>query len=271
VAGIAASAGAVASEGGAPEVAIVAMRVLDSSGDGFASDAIAALDWIADNHGDTDVVNLSFGGGSYDGDCDDADADTMAYADSIDELETNGSLVVAATGNDRWSDAMRAPACIAKAVSVGAVYDDDVGALTNYGCTDSTTQADQVTCWSNTSTTTDVFAPGALTTTSTIGGGTTTGSGTSYASPVVAGCGILLRHARPRAPAAAMSLALMQSPVTVVDTSSGRSYPRLDCSRALDFLSPGVPALPAGPAGSVALALLLAAAGFGVLRRRASE
>ena len=56
---------------------------------------------------------------------------------------------------------MIAPACIAKAVSVGAVWDADVGPQTIFGCTDATTQADQVTCWSNASTTTDVFAPGA--------------------------------------------------------------------------------------------------------------
>jgi len=271
VAGIAASAGVVAAEGGAPEVSIVAVRVLDSSGNGFASDLLAGLDWIAANHPDTSAVNLSLGGGEYQGDCDEADADTMAYAASIDALEANGTVVVAGSGNNGWSDAMIAPACNAKAVSVGAVYDDDVGSRTAYGCTDTTTQADQVTCWSNASTTTDVFAPGALMTTPTIGGGTGTGSGTSYSTPVVAGCVALLRQAQPFASAAAIARALEQSPVSVVDTSSGRSYPRLDCVRALQFISPGVPALPAGPAAGGALALLLAAAAFGVLRRRARE
>ncbi len=164
---------------------------------------------------------------------------------------------------------MIAPACIAKAVSVGAVYDNDLGEQTRYGCTDETTQADQVTCWSNASTTTDVFAPGARTTTSTIGGGAFTSYGTSYASPVVAGCGVLLRDAQPFASAALIARALVESPVTVLDTSSGRSYPRLHCAKALDYVSPGVPALPAGPAASGALALWLAAAGFGALWRRA--
>jgi subtilisin family serine protease len=269
VAGVAASAGEVASVGAAPEVGIVAVRVLDSSGDGVASDVVAGLDWIAANHPDTDVVNLSVGGGQYQGDCDEADADTMAYADSVDELESNGSVAVAAAGNDGWSNAMLAPACVAKVVSVGAVYDGNLGEQTRYGCTDTTTQADQVPCWSSASTTTDVFAPGARTTTSTDGGGIFTVYGSSYASPVVAGCGVLLREAQPHASAAAIALALVESPVTVVHTSSGRSYPRLDCEEALDFLSPGVPALPAGPAASGALALLLGALGVAALRRRA--
>jgi hypothetical protein len=163
---------------------------------------------------------------------------------------------------------MIAPACIAKAVSVGAVWDADVGEQTLYNCTDETTQADQVTCWSNASTTTDVFAPGGRLTTSTRGGGVATSSGTSYATPVVAGCGILLRDARPFTSVAAISRALTESPVTVVDTSSGRSYPRLDCVAARDFLSPGIPVLPAGPAAAASLALLLAAAGGAALWRR---
>jgi hypothetical protein len=269
VAGVAASAGAVADPGGAPDVAIVAVRVVDSSGVGFTSDTIAGFDWIAANHPDTDVVNVSLGGGQYQGDCDEADAVTIALADSIGELETNDTVVVAGSGNNGWSDSMIAPACIAKAVSVGAVWDDDVGPRTNFGCTDATTQADQVTCWSNASTTTDVFAPGARITASSIGGGVATVSGTSYATPMVAGCGVLLRDALPFASAAAIARALTESPITVVDTSSGRSYPRLDCVTALDFISPRIPALPAGPAAAGSLALLLAAAGGNALWRRA--
>jgi hypothetical protein len=88
---------------------------------------------------------------------------------------------------------------------------------------------------------------------------------------MVAGCAVLLRDAQPRASAAAIARALVQSPVTVVDTSSGRSYPRLDCVKAVDFVSPGVPALPAGPTASGVLALLLAAGGFGLLRSRSER
>jgi hypothetical protein len=54
-----------------------------------------------------------------------------------------------------------------------------------------------------------------------------------------------------------------------VDTSSGRSYPRLDCVTALEFISPRIPALPAGPAAAGSLALLLAAAGGSALWKRA--
>jgi subtilisin family serine protease len=254
--------------GGAPDSGIVAVKVLSASGGGMSSDLLAALDWIRTDRPDVDVVNMSLGGGMYAGDCDNADATTMSFAAAIAPLHARGTLVVAGSGNNGWGTAMIMPACVAQAVSVGAVWDANVGSQSVLGCTDATTQADQVTCWSNASTTTDVFAPGGTVTTPTPGGGLGTVSGTSYATPMASACAAALLSAVPGTSADDLTDALRTSSTQVTDATNGLSYPRVDCLTALHWLAPHVPALPhAGAAGLLALAL--AAAGAAALRTRA--
>lgn len=266
-------AGAVASTvsgmiGGAPGSSIVALKVFDDSGNGFLSDALSALAWINTDLPDVDVVNMSFGTGLHQGHCDTADTTAEAFADAIAPLHARGTLSVAGAGNDGSGFGMIAPACVEDAVSVGAVWDADVGSRSHFGCTDPTTEADQVTCWSNASTTTDVFAPGGILTTTNIGGGSIGAVGTSFASPVAAACAAVLMDAVPSAPIDAIASALTVSPTPVTDSSNGLSYPRLDCAAALTSLTTPVPALPGGIASGAGLALLVAAAGLNRLRAR---
>jgi subtilisin family serine protease len=253
--------------GGAPDSGVVAIKVLSASGAGMSSDVIAALDWIRTDRPDVDVVNMSLGGGLYAGDCDNADATTMAMAAAIAPLHARGTLVVAGSGNNGSGSGMIMPACVTQALSVGAVWDANVGSQSVLGCTDATTQADQVTCWSNASTTTDVFAPGGTVTTPTLGGGLATVSGTSYATPMASACAAALLSAVPGTSPDDLTDALRASPTLVTDATNGLSYPRVDCLSALHELAPHVPALPnAGAAGLLALAL--AAAGAAGLRIR---
>jgi subtilisin family serine protease len=250
--------------GGAPDSSIVAVKVLDATGNGMASDILAGLDWILTDRPDVDVVNMGLGGGVYAGDCDDADATTMAFADAVAPLHARGTLVVAGSGNNNHANAMIMPACVAQVLSVGAVWDADLGSQTHFVCTDSTTQADQITCWSNQSTTTDVFAPGALTTTTNRGGGLATVAGTSYATPLASACAAALLSAFPGTDADDLTGALRTSRTRVSD--GGGSYPRLDCLAALHVLAPPVPALPNAGTALPLLALGLAAAGACALR-----
>ena len=157
---------------------------------------------------------------------------------SIDALRAEGMLVVAAAGNHASPTTMAAPACIANALSVGAVWDDDVGAQNEY-CNDATTAADQVACYSNASTTTDVLAPGGVIEASSPGGGTLARSGTSHAAPMVSACIAALRQAAPEATPDAIEAALEQTGVTRVDAKNGLGYPRVDCAAALEALAPG--------------------------------
>lgn len=87
------------------------------------------------------------------------------------------------------------PSCISYATSVGAVYDANIGGVsfgegkcTPSGCTDSTTSADKITCYSNSGNRTDVFAPSHCAKTPTLGTGyENCFGGTSAAAPYTSG------------------------------------------------------------------------------------
>ncbi|MCP4038741.1 MAG: S8 family serine peptidase [bacterium] len=258
VAGVLTSNGSSAPLGGANGAQLVAVKTMNSGGGGTLSDILAGLDWLLVNRPDIDVVNMSIGGGLYPGDCDDVDAGTMAFAAAIDPLWLNGVIVVAGSGNGGASAAMMAPACLSNTVSVGAVWDSDVGSQAVHGCTDAVTQADQITCFSNSSSTTDVVAPGAPTTSSRAGGGSSTSHGTSYAAPLVSACAAVLLELYPLATPDEIAAALTTSATSVVDAKNGLDYPRLDCpTAAASLASAAVPSF--SPASGVLLLTALLA------------
>jgi hypothetical protein len=127
---------------------------------------------------------------------------------------------------------MAAPACVANTISVGAVYDSDIGPST-FGCTDSTTAADKITCFTNSDASTDLVAPGAPTTSTGLGSGISTYIGTSQASPLAAACAADLLQAHPELTPTEIERALKTSPTWVTDPKNGLSFPRLDCKAAL--------------------------------------
>lgn len=234
VSGIAAGGGAVALRGAAPAADIVAVRVLDNQGVFCcSSDVVAGLDWVLANHPDTDVVNTSLGTSQlFAGACDNATSFTMAFATAINNLTANGTLVFASSGNQASPTQMSAPACVANAVSVGAVWDAPRGSTTFLGCTDRVITADRPTCFTNSNANTDLFAPGAFTVSSGRGGGTSSFGGTSQASPLSAGCAAAIRAAAPTLTPAQIEQALEASPTRVTDPKNARNYPRLDCADA---------------------------------------
>jgi subtilisin family serine protease len=259
VAGVLTSAGAQAPLGGAPSAQIVAVKVLSAAGGGILSDLLAGLDWVLQFQPNVTVVNMSLGGGLYPGNCDTADAVTITFANAIDQLRAAGALLVAGAGNNQSPTSMIVPACVSRAVSVGGVWDASLGAQSLLGCTDPATAPNQVACWSNSSQTTDVVAPGALITTSLLGGGAIAAAGTSYATPIVSACAATLIAAHPTALLEEITEALRSSGVHTVDAKNGLSYPRLDCRAAHQILSASpVPSLSGGAwlplAGALALA-----------------
>lgn len=243
VAGIAVGASGVTGvpAGAAGGASIVSIRVLNAN-NAFccASDVIAAMDWLRVNHPDADVANLSLGTNQrFAADCDSEVSFTQAFAAVVNGLVGQGTTVSVSSGNNGSSTDMQAPACIANALSVGAVYDANVGSQA-FGsvCTAATTAADQVTCFSNLSPTTDLLAPGAPITAAGTASQTATStfSGTSMAAPTVGGCVALLREARPAATPAQIQAALLASPTRVQRPGMVASYPRLDCADALSRL-----------------------------------
>lgn len=239
VAGIVTSDGVDAPEGYAPEADVVAVKVLDDNNASCCmSDLVAALDWIAANRSDVDVINASLGSFQlFEGDCDQATATNQAMAQVIDTLRAQGVLLMASAGNQANADQMAAPACVADTIAVGSTYDANVGQY-QFGCTDSATTVDQVSCFSNGSTSLDILAPGAPIESSRRGGGTLVFGGTSMASPAVAGCAALLIEARPGITALEVEQALEGSTTVLVDARSQRAHPRLDCREALRIVLP---------------------------------
>lgn len=258
ISGALASAGFVAGTGAAPGAGIVAVKVLDATNSGLTSDVVAALDWILDQRPDVDLVNLSLSGGTlYAGDCDDADADAIAFATALDALRAAGVLAFSSSGNDGSTSAMRAPACVDSVVAVGGVWDAELGPF-NFGaiCSEPTTGPDRILCLSNRNAETDLLAPGALLVSDRPGGSTIPALGTSQAVPLATGCAALLLQAAPSLGPAALRDTLVATGRPVVDPASGgATFPRVDCLAAvrsvacLDVDGDGVPAGGGCPGG----------------------
>jgi subtilisin family serine protease len=228
VAGVAVSRGRVAPAGVAPGALLVAVRVLDENNFGFVSDWIAALDWLLAERPDVRVVNMSvITTQLYAGDCgrcrdEPGCAATRLLADAIEQLWRRGTLVFAASGNDSRARAMTAPACVARALAVGAVNAQDA-----------------VEPFSNTSPQLDLLAPGFDIVSDGFGGQSAVMSGTSVASPHAAGAAALILSARPGLGAAAVEQLLLSTGVTVTDARTERAAPRVDAFAALHAATRG--------------------------------
>lgn len=144
-------------------------------------------------------VNMSLGGGSFSSTCDGgAQAATKA---AIDNLRSVGVATVIASGNNGFTSAIGAPACISTAVSVG-----------------STTKSDQISSFSNMSNQVSLLAPGSSINSSTTGGGFTVASGTSMATPHVAGAWALMKQLTPTADVPTVLASLQSTGLAVSDT-----------------------------------------------------
>ena len=235
VSGILAGNGDVAPRGALPGVQIVAVKVLDAN-QAFQnlSSIISALDWVRVNHPDVDAVNMSLGTSAlYAGNC---DSSSGSLNSAINNLRNIGAVVSASSGNQQSSNSMSSPACIGNVMGTAAAWDFTGVGSTIYGCSDAATPK-KPACFSNRSTTTDLYAAGAYLTSTAMGGGIGTNlHGTSFASPMVAACAIALKQAAPNSTVAERETAMRNAPTQVTDSVSGRSYPFLDCMNALGQL-----------------------------------
>lgn len=230
-----ASAGNVSPVGGAPDVEIVAVKVLDANNRfTTTSSVLAGLDYVINSVPDVNFVNMSLGTDArFAGDCDTETAFNIAFATAIGTLRTNGALSFVSTGNNSVDRGMQSPACIADAISVGAVWDTDQGSGTTPFCTDTGHGPDVITCFTNRSVATDVLGPGAPMTSTGLNGGTSTVFGTSFANSLITACAALLKQGNPGLSALAIEARLKTSSVMVADPRSGRTYPRTDCLQAI--------------------------------------
>ncbi len=236
VSGTIVSRGKVAPRGVAHKAKLLMVKMGGQTGPD-SSDAIAALDYILTDMPEVEVINMSFGSlVGYGGNCDSKGATNKAYSALVEGLRENGTLLFAASGNDGTPGKMSSPACIKDVISVGAVYDQDFGVNLFNSCTDPAAEPNSLVCWTSRSKKTDLVAPGYLITLPAVGGGASSVVGTSFASPMAAGCGALLQKLFPDATPKEIEQALLASPTSVPDPENNRSYPALDCQAAMDQL-----------------------------------
>ncbi len=243
VAGIVAGAGLVAPAGMAPGANLVAVRVLDNGGAGYTSDVLAGIDWVVSRQAELNVkvINLSLGGGSYSGVCDEADANTMLYAAAVEAARAAGISLFAAAGNSGQADGLLTPACVSGVMAVGNVYNNPLPQGAWPTCTDTNVTPDTVACSSNSSDGLDLLAPGTLITSAGLGGGTRTESGTSMATPHAAGLVALLLEADSGLLPEAVETLLKATGAPITDTRTGRTTPRIDALAAVTALQPAPP------------------------------
>ncbi|ARI79079.1 alkaline serine protease [Halobacillus mangrovi] len=148
--------------GMAPETKILAVRALGANGSGSLNDIADAIRYSAD--AGAEVINMSLG----------CDCDSQTLEDAVNYAWNSGSVVVAAAGNDGVSTTFE-PASYENVIAVGAVdSNNDVAYFSNYGS------------W------VDVTAPGVDIVSTVLRGKYDSYSGTSMASPHVAGLAGLL-------------------------------------------------------------------------------
>ena len=245
VTGILASRGTVSSPGVAPDVSIVAVKVLDRNNRFAAtSQIISGLDWIITNHPEVRVINMSLGtDATFSSFCDSTFSYTIAFAEAIRTLRNRGALVFVSSGNDGSSTSMEAPACVQSATSVGAVYDANFGDF-SFGsvCSTSTATSDRVTCFTNSNATLDLLAPGTRIVSDGITGGTSTFTGTSQASPHAAGAAAVLFGIKPAATPDSVESALKTTGKPIVDERNGVVIPRINLFAAASEFLKGPPA-----------------------------
>lgn len=183
VAGIITSKGVVAPGGVAPDADVLAVKVLGGDGGGFLSDTARAIDYIVSvrgNYAHLCAINVSLGSFSTYGECpcNHVSASAMLMAASIEAARNVGIPTFVAVLNDGLCGAMTSPACVEKAIAVAHIYDPSSGSLCG-----EIPVPDLIPCEANRSECNALAAPGVSITTTLIGGGAFTGTGSSFAAP----------------------------------------------------------------------------------------
>lgn len=193
--------------GVAKSVELVAVRVLGCSGSGTVSGVISGIDWVTADHQDTRktpaVANMSLGGGM-----------STALDTAVTQSIRSGVTYAIAAGNSNKDACLSSPARVSEsgALTVGATTSTDArAAYSNYGkCLDLFAPGSSITSTWNTG----------LTATNTI-------SGTSMATPHVAGVAALYLEDHMLATAATVRNAVVAAATRAVVKSAGRNSPNL--------------------------------------------
>ena len=180
--------------GVAPGARLTGVKVLGCSGSGSYSAVIKGVDWVKANAVKPAVANMSLGGGV-----------STSVDNAVKAAADSGVFFALAAGNSG------ANACNASPARAGTHN----GVVT----TAATDSADNEASWSNYGSCVDIWAPGVSILSTRRGGGTTTLSGTSMASPHVGGAGALYLSSNTTKTPAEVEAALKAAALTTTKQS----------------------------------------------------
>ena len=218
VAGIvAAPINGVGGVGVAPQARLVAVKMFTDTGTSSETAALCAIDYIVelntdgDSANDVDVANMSWGEQRAWGDC-----ATDALHGAICEADAAGIILFAGAGNSSTSAGNFVPAAFPEVISVSALadFDGERGGLAGCGLVpDLFAQEcdDSFAFFSNNGASVDVIAPGVQVYSAWANGTWRTSSGTSMATPHIAGIAALMAAAAPGLSPADARAALLAS------------------------------------------------------------
>ena len=198
---------------------LVPVRVLGCNGSGSTTGIISAMDWVAQNKSGPSVANMSLGGGA-----------NAATDQGIARMTSAGVITVVAAGNDTDNACNYSPARASSAITVG-----------------STDKTDGLSYFSNYGSCVDILAPGSDITSAwhTSSSATNTISGTSMASPHVAGAAALYLQKNPNASVSQVTNALTSTATTNTITGVNGSPNRfLDTTALMGGTTPTDPTDP---------------------------
>ena len=183
--------------GVAKQALLRGVRVLNCSGSGSTSGIIAGINWVRTNHIKPAVANLSLGGGF---------SSTLNTA--VNNLAAAGVFVAVAAGNNNMNACNFSPASATGVFSAA-----------------SSTRTDAKSSFSNHGSCVEGYAPGSSIKSTWLSGGTNTISGTSMASPHVAGVATLYKSANGDASQATISNWIIANATTGVITGNPSGTP----------------------------------------------
>jgi subtilisin family serine protease len=184
--------------GVAPGAPVTGVKVLGCNGSGSYSGIIAGIDWVTANARKPAVANMSLGG-----------SQNRALDDAVKRSAASGVTYAVAAGNETTDACTKSPAAAGTTAGVITVAATDT--------------ADREASFSNYGSCVDIWAPGVNILSTSRTGGTTTMSGTSMASPHVAGGAALAGGGSPSSVESALKSAAQSTGTTSRD---GRAITR---------------------------------------------
>ncbi|MEC5423174.1 S8 family serine peptidase [Virgibacillus sp. C22-A2] len=196
--------------GVAPEANLFAVKALDNNGDGTLGNLVEAIEWSIDN--EMDIINLSLG----------TDYNSKTLKEIMDKAYESGILIVGASGNEGVAESVIYPAKYESVIGVSAV---DARL--------------QITPFSSTGQEVEFSAPGVNIISTYLDESYGISSGTSQASPHVAGMLALLKQKYPDMSAAELRYELINYTQDLGEPGRDPLYGHGYINYKTDFIPPG--------------------------------